>query len=467
MRYLPIHVDTKDTRILIIGGEDAAEAKLRTLIKTEAELVVIAPFISPEISRWAEAGFLSWIEREFETADLIGVRLVYVATEDDSFNAEIADLARSKGLLVNAADQKDACDFITPALVDRSPVIVSIGTEGTSPSLARAIKTDLEARLPSTLGALANIINGLRAKVKVAIPSLSGRQLFWAEVFDGKDLVSQLRVSGDELTKRVNTKLAGADNVKIGHVSLVGAGPGNPDLLTLAARQKLHSADVIVYDRLVSKGVLDFGRREAEYIYVGKEPGGKSTPQDEINAIIVEKALEGLTVVRLKSGDPLIFGRADEEIDALESASIRYDIVPGITSAASAAAEIGASLTTRGHNKAVSFLTGHDAKGFAEHDWNALAADGARAAVYMGVGAAGFIQGRLIMHGADKNLPVTVVENASRDAQIIVATTLERLSEDIKTHGIKGPAILLLGYSARSIAETSLVTEAAPQRKIS
>ena len=461
MRYLPIHVDTKDTRILIIGGEGAAEAKLRTLIKTEAELVVIAPEISPEINRWFEKGLLSWIDRDFETEDLIGVRLVYAATENDAYNYEITELARSKGLLVNAADQKEACDFITPALVDRSPVIVSIGTEGTSPSLARAVKTDLETRLPSNLGSFANIINNLRAKVKTVIPSLSGRQLFWAEIFDGKDLISQLRVSGTELTKRVDNKLLGTLQAKIGQVSLVGSGPGNPDLLTLAARQKLHSADVIVYDRLVSKGVLDFGRREAEYIYVGKVPGGKSTPQHEINAIIVEKALEGLTVVRLKSGDPLIFGRADEEIDALEKASICYDIVPGITSAASAAAEIGASLTTRGHNKAVSFLTGHDAKGFAEHDWKSLAAIGARAAVYMGVGASGFIQGRLLMYGAEKDLAVTVVENASRKGQIIVATTLERLSEDIKAHGIKGPAILLLGYAPRAVAESSFITEAA------
>ena len=461
MRYLPIHVDTKDARILIIGGEGAAEAKLRTLIKTEAHLIVIAPKISPEIIRWFEKGLLSWVERDFETADLIGVRLVYAATEDDDFNSEITELARSKGLLVNAADQKEACDFITPALVDRSPVIVSIGTEGTSPSLARAVKTDLEARLPSTLGSLANIINDLRARVKAVIPNLSSRQLFWAEIFDGKDLTNQIRVSGEELTNRVENKLAGAEEAKVGHVSLVGSGPGNPDLLTLAARQKLHSADVIVYDRLVSQGVLDFGRREAEYIYVGKEPGGKSTPQDEINAIIVEKALEGLTVVRLKSGDPLIFGRADEEIEALEKASVGYDIVPGITSAASAAAEIGASLTTRGHNKAVSFLTGHDAKGFAEHDWKGLAVNGARAAVYMGVGASGFIQGRLLMHGAKKDLAVTVVENASRDGQITVATTLERLSEDIKAHGIKGPAILLLGYAPRSVAETSFIKEAA------
>jgi len=315
--------------------------------------------LSPEITRWAEKGILTHIARDFEPSDLDNVRLVYAATEDDDLNLEIGNLARERGLLVNAADQKDACDFITPALVDRSPVIVSIGTEGTSPSLARAVKTDLEARLPSGLGKLALIINDLRAKVKLAIPPLAKRQLFWADIFDGKDLVSQMRVSGEELTQRVNDKIAGHVKDKVGSVALVGAGPGNPDLLTLAARQKLHSADVIIYDRLVSQGVLDFG----------------------------EHALEGSTVVRLKSGDPLIFGRADEEIDALESAGIGYDIVPGITAAAAAAAEIGTSLTTRGHNKSVSFLTGHDAKGFAEHDWRALAAQGARAAVYMGVGA--------------------------------------------------------------------------------
>ena len=465
MRYIPIHVDTKDARILIVGGESAAEAKLRTLIKTEADLHVVAPEINPEIARWVEAGRITYSAREFEVTDLDGVRLVYAATEDDDINLEVGELAREIGLLVNAADQKEACDFITPALVDRSPVIVSIGTEGTSPSLARAVKTDLEARLPSGLGKLALIINDLRAKVKAAIPPLSKRQLFWADIFDGKDLVSQLRVSGEELTQRVDDKLAGHVKDKTGSVALVGSGPGNPDLLTLAARQKLHSADVIIYDRLVSQGVLDFGRREAEYIYVGKEPGGKSTPQDEINALIVQHALEGSTVVRLKSGDPLIFGRADEEIDTLEAAGIGYDIVPGITAAAAAAAEIGASLTTRGHNKAVSFLTGHDAKGFAEHDWKGLAAGGARAAVYMGVGASGFIQGRLLMHGAAKDLPVTVVENASRTSQIILATTLDRLADGIKAHGIKGPAILLLGYTPNPSIKNVLTSEAAPQRK--
>lgn len=450
MRYLPIHVDTEGQRILIVGGEGAAEAKLRTLIKTEADLILVAPEVGPEIARWIDEGRISWKTREFTESDLDGVRLVYAATEDDALNAQISQIGNARGLLVNAADQKDACAFITPALVDRSPVIVSIGTEGCSPSLARALKSEFEQLLPSTLGSLANKINDLRAYVKRSLPDLSLRQTFWADIFDGRDLRSQLRITEPELEARVEEKLtAGEAGEKTGQVILVGAGPGSPELLTLGARQALHAADVIVYDRLVSQDVLDFGRREAEYIYVGKDPHGHSTRQETINAILIEKAKEGHHVVRLKSGDPLIFGRADEELDALAAEQIAYRIVPGITSAASAAAEVGVSLTTRGRNTSVSFITGHDAEGFADHDWKALAHNEARAAIYMGVGASRFIQGRLLLHGAARSTPVTVVENASRANQLIIATTLAELADAIKARGIKGPAILLLGYAPR------------------
>lgn len=452
MRYLPIHVDTHGKTILIIGGEGAAEAKLRTLLKTDAHLRLIAPEVSDEIARWVDAGQIEWLARDFLDSDLDDAVLVYAATEDDAVNGELASLASARGLLVNAADYKDACTFITPALVDRAPVIVSIGTEGTSPGLARAIKSELEGTLPPRLGPLALKINHLRAVVKAKMPSLSERQAFWADIFGGKDLRAQLSVSDDVLAARVSDKLSGVSDAKVGSVTLVGAGPGSADLLTLGARRALHSADVIVYDRLVSQDVLDFGRREAEYIYVGKEPGGVSTPQDDINAILIEKASEGHRVVRLKSGDPLIFGRADEELDALSHAGIDYSIMPGITAAAAAAASIGASLTTRGRNKAVSLLTGHDAKGFADQDWKSLAANDARAAVYMGVGAARFIQGRLLIHGAAPSMPVTIVENASRDNQIIVASTLSELPQSIEARGIKGPAILLLGYAPRQAA---------------
>lgn len=449
MRYLPIHIDLEGQKLLVIGGAGAAEAKLRSVLKTPADIHVISPEPSAEIIRWAEQGRLILHERVFVPADMQGARLVYVATENTQKNTDIARLAREQGILVNTADQKADCDFITPALVDRSPVTMSIGTEGTSPALARALKADLESRLPATLGRLARKTAELRKAVAAKLEHVAERQRFWADIFGARDLQAHLKLSESELEARVQAKLDGTETDALGHVYLVGAGPGDAGLLTLAAQRLLYRADVIVYDRLVSQEVLDFGRREADYIYVGKEPGGRSTPQNEINAILLEKARAGLQVVRLKGGDPLIFGRADEELDALQDAGLGYTIVPGITSAAAAAAEIGASLTTRGHNKAVALLTGHDAKGFAEQDWKGLAQEGARAAVYMGVGAARFIQGRLMLHGARSDLPVTIVENASRENQIVVESTLGNLPQDIESKGIKGPAILLLGYAPR------------------
>ena len=295
-------------------------------------------------------------------------------------------------------------------------------------------------------------MNKLRAKVKAVLPDLSARQRFWADVFGGKSLEAQLRLSDAALTAAVDAKLAGGDTSGAGMVSLVGAGPGNPDLITNQARQKLHSADVVIYDRLVSKAILDFGRREAEYIFVGKIPyskcgGAKSTPQSVINELIVKKAKEGLSVVRLKGGDPLIFGRADEEIKACIAAGVHYALCPGITTAAAAAAALGMSLTSRGHNKSLIYMTGHGTDGYAEQDWAYLAKPKRRAAIYMGIGASSFITERLLEHGAVPDLPVTIIENVSRADQLIVPSTLINMSHDIKKSSIKGPAILMLGYA--------------------
>ena len=392
--------------------------------------------------------------REFKRSDLKNIRLVYAATEDDITNAKIARLAKKKGLFVNAADQKDACDFITPALVDRSPVTVSIGSEGTSPGLARAIKADMESRLPDGIGKLSIKINKLRADVKRVLPAIADRQRFWADILSGRDLTHQIRLSPDEIESRVVLKLNGQDDAKKGFVALVGAGPGNPDLLTFAARQRLHGADVIIYDRLVSQEVLDLGRREAEYIYVGKEPGGKCVPQSRINETLIEQAQLGKFIVRLKSGDPLIFGRADEETDTLKASNISFEIIPGITAAAAAAASIGVSLTARGKNKAFSIITGHDAKGYAEHDWAAMARNEDRFAVYMGVGASSLIETRLIDNGMPADTAVTIVENASRPEQFIVETTVGQLGHTVITAPIKGPAVLMIGYSVKQTMQT-------------
>ena len=456
MRYLPIHIDTRSARIVVAGGGGAAEAKLRTLLRTEARITVFATEAGAEVERWAGDGQLELVDRDLAEEDLEGATLVYAATEDEGMDARIAGWARARSLPVNAADQKDRCSFITPALVDRAPVLLSIGTEGTSPGLARALKADLEARLPAGLGALALRVRDLRAKLKDVMPDIARRQAVWARVFGGS-LSDKLALDAETVEQRYAAVMAG-DNHSVGHVYIVGGGPGDPGLLTREAQRLLHAADVVIYDRLVSRDVLDLARREAEYIYVGKTPGGASTRQDEINRVMVEHALAGASVVRLKSGDPLVFGRADEEFDALDAAGVAFTVVPGITAASAAAAEIKASLTTRGHNTAVQLVTGHGEDGYSELDWAALARPDSRAAVYMGVRAARFIQGRLLLHGASPDMPVTVVENTSRPNSEIVSTTLGQLPFVMNASAVRGPAVLMLGFRPRSAIQMKKAT---------
>ncbi|MGJ8559616.1 MAG: siroheme synthase CysG [Litorimonas sp.] len=446
MRYLPIHIDLRDKTVIIVGGGPAAEAKLRTLIKTEARLVVLSDTPSDEILRWADAERVKIVnEAAFETATLI-----YAATESPDENLIIAERARALGLPVNAADQPAGCDFITPALVDRSPVAVSIGTEGTSPGLARALKSDLESRLPSDLGETARTIKELRDQLKLEEPDIAKRQALWAQVL-GSGLGDYANLDSDVITTRYNAARQMSEKTQdsAGYVHIVGAGPGDPDLLTIGALRVMHSADVVIYDRLVSEEVLSLCRREADYNYVGKIPGGVSTRQEEINRIMVEFAQRGATVVRLKSGDPLVFGRAEEEFAALDAAGIDFTIHPGITAATAAAASLRHSLTVRGENTAATLATGHDENGFAELDWTALAKPDARATIYMGLRAARFIQGRLLLHGAESATPVSVVENASRANEIILSSTIGSLPDDLAANGIKGPAVVMIGYDVR------------------
>lgn len=447
MRYLPIHIDLRDKTVIIVGGGPAAEAKLRTLIKTDARLVVISDTPSDEIRRWANEGRVELADdAAFEAATLI-----YAATESPEENLKIAEIARALGLPVNAADQPAGCDFITPALVDRSPIAISIGTEGTSPGLARALKSDLESRLPSDLGETAQTIKGLRDRLKLEEPNIAKRQTLWAQVL-GSGLGEYANLDSDAITTRYNAARQTSEKTdnRDGYVHIVGAGPGDPDLLTVGALRVMHSADVVIYDRLVSEEVLSLCRREADYIYVGKIPGGVSTRQEEINRIMVETAQSGATVVRLKSGDPLVFGRAEEEFAALDAANIDFTIHPGITAATAAAASLRHSLTVRGENTAATLATGHDENGFAELDWTALAKPDARATIYMGLRAARFIQGRLLLHGADSKTPVSVVENASRANEIILSTTIGGLPDDLAANGIKGPAVVMIGYDVRT-----------------
>jgi len=363
----------------------------------------------------------------------------------------VTKLAQADGALTNWVDNLGQSQFITPAIVDRDPVTVAIGTEGAAPVLARAIKADLEARLPTQLGVLARVGKAFRSAVDV-LPMGRKRRAFWSDYYFKAGPKAFDAKGEDGLGDTLETLLAAHVNreAEEGHVSFVGAGPGDPELLTLKARRALHEADVVIHDRLVTPEILELARREALIIDAGKEGFGPSTPQADIDAMLVEHAKSGAHVVRLKSGDPTIFGRLDEEMDACTAADVSFSVIPGITSASAAVASIGQSLTKRGRNTSVRFVTGHDMKGYADQDWRTLAAPDQVAAIYMGKKAARFVQGRLMMHGADAATPVTVVENASRANQSTVATTLADLPKDVE--GLDGPALILFGLAPREAA---------------
>ena len=455
MQHFPIFLATGARHIVLSGGGEAAEAKLRLLLKTEARVTVFAEHPSDVLAGWAEDGRITLVRRPVQPGDTAGASLFYAADEDAAEDARTAAIARADGALVNIVDNLHDSDFITPAIVDRDPVTVAIGTEGAAPVLARAIKADLEERLPATLGTLARIGKSFR-KMAEALPFGRARRDFWRDYYfaEGPRAMAQ----GESAVRPALDRLLDdhmARGSRPGHVAFVGAGPGDPELLTLKARRALDEADVVIHDRLVSPGVLELARREATLIDVGKEGFGASTAQEDIDALIVEHAAAGAQVVRLKGGDATMFGRLDEEIEAVEAAGLGWHIVPGITSASAAVAAIGQSLTRRGRNSSVRFLTGHDMQGFADHDWAALARPGEVAAIYMGKKSARFIQGRLLMHGADRATPVTLVENASRPDQRIVSTTLGTLPADLSDAGLAGPVLTFYGLAPRDAA-TSL-----------
>ncbi|MBF9036602.1 uroporphyrinogen-III C-methyltransferase [Rhodobacterales bacterium HKCCE2091] len=456
MQHFPIFLDTAGRRIVVSGGGDAAVAKLRLILKTAATVEVFAENADPAIEAWAADGVLTLHRRALADGDAEGAMLVYGASEDDAADTRAKTIAEAAGALFNWVDNLEQSAFITPAIVDRDPVTVAIGTEGAAPVLARHIKRDLEDRLPVALGALARIGKAFRGAAE-ALPFGRARRDFWSDYYlrSGPPAYEKAGETGalEALDWLLERHLA--ETPKVGRVALVGAGPGDPELLTMKARRALDEADVVIHDRLVAPEILELARREALLIEAGKEGFGPSMKQDDICALMVEHAARGAYVVRLKGGDPSVYGRLDEEVDALDAAGISWNVVPGITAASAAAASLGQSLTKRDRNSGVRFLTGHDVKGFAEHDWRSLAKPGEVAAIYMAKKGARFIQGRLMMHGAAPDTPVSVVESASRPDQRVLATTLARLAADIDAGNMTGPAILMYGLAPRA-AEAAL-----------
>ena len=448
MDYLPVFVETRGQRIIVVGTGQMAEAKCRTVLKTSAQVILITEAPTDAMQTWADAGRLSLIRRACTQSDLEGARMVYAASEDPDINARIAGWARAKGAWVNVLDTPDDCDFITPALVDRDPVVVAIGTEGAAPVLARQLKADIESMLPQHLGRLAQAAAAFRDRVSERLTPGRPRRNFWKAFFGGWSAVDAL---SEGQMERVLSELLDRHALEAppeGAVAFVGAGPGDPELLTLKARRVIHEADVVVYDRLVGSEILDLARKEAKFIDVGKKGFGAAVSQQTINAHLVREASQGSFVVRLKGGDPSIFGRLDEELSHVTSAGIATEVVPGVTAASAAAATLQVSLTRRNRNSSMTFLTAHDAKGFAEHDWQQLVRSGQSLAVYMGRKTANFLQGRLLMHGASEYLPVTCIENISLPTQRAFCSDLGDFATRLDSEDYSGPLLILVGIDS-------------------
>ncbi len=447
MRYFPTFVDVAETPVVVVGDGEKALQKLRLLAKSEAALSLISSNPMPELVRFARAQGIQIRRDGFEPKQIDDARLVFSAHDCVVVDLAVAEAARARGIAINVVDRPTLSTFITPAIVDRDPVTVAIGTEGTAPLIAREIKATLDQRLPSALGTVARAANDLRPRVMERIRNGRKRRQVWQSLLSGAWRRAVL--SGDEGAAAEAVEAVLEDDYvaqhQRGHVSLGGAGQGDPDLLTLRALQRMGEADVIVVDGLVPDAVLDYARRDAERIFVGKTGYGAAVPQDEINRILVREAMKGQTVVRLKAGDPFVFGRAVEEMRALRAAGITVDIVPGITAAHACAASIELPMTLRETVRAFSLVTGATADGTPDLDWRALAAPNQASAVYMGVRTAPILRERLIAAGASREMPVVIVENGARPNERAVATTLGALPDAIAAHELKAPSIVFIG----------------------
>ncbi len=447
MDYFPAFFDLSAQKVLIVGGGEVALRKLTLLERCGAKISVVAAEIRPEILERAAAGAIRVALREFVADDLDGARLVIVATSRRAVNRWIAALSEARGIPVNVVDDREASRFIVPALIDRGPVLVAISTGGTSPVLARRLRERLEALIPQRLGELSSWLQALRRGVRSRLRDSGARRRYFEQIVDGA--AARRFIDGDvhgaqSLAQQLLARSAASPR-ESGEVALVGAGPGDPELLTLKALRALQDADVILHDRLVPPAVLDMARRDARRICVGKAAGSIGSTQSQINALLVEYASQGLRVVRLKGGDPFIFGRGGEELEALRAAQIRYSVIPGITAAAGCAAYAGIPLTHRGHAHSVVFVTGHQDSEGREPDYQALAKPGITAVFYMGLARIEHIADRFLQHGAPKTLPAALIAQGTLENQRVITATLATIAAAGVRARLESPTLLVVG----------------------
>lgn len=458
----PVFLDLSAATVLLVGGGDMAAAKLRLLLPSGAAVRLVADPVEPAMADLLDTPAVTLHRRPFAPSDLDGVRLCYVALDDADEAAAVVAVARSRGVLVNAVDRPALCDFSTPAIVRRGPVAIAIGTGGLAPSLARDLRARIEAAVPPAFGALAAFCARWRGRVTCAIRDREARRRFWDGVLDGEESAAILdRADTEAADAAIERRLSGTRPHR-GRATLVGAGPGDPDLLTLKALRALSRADVVLYDKLVDPRVLDLARRDARRIDVGKRCGRHSMSQEAINALLVREVQSGAHVVRLKGGDPFVFGRGGEELEALRMAGAEVEVVPGITAALAAAARLGVPLTHRGASRGLHLITAHGAEAeLPAQDWRALAEGGGTLAVYMGSRTIPRVAAALLAAGMAPGTPAIAVENASLATERRIPATLGDIAAAVAAAGVQGPTLVLIGAVVALAQPVAAATRAA------
>ncbi len=448
MRDLPIFLDMRDRRAVVVGSGVVAARRTELAVRAGARVVVFARALNDEFLALKDAPNFRWTPRDPAAEDFEPGSLCFVATEDEGLIEQALAAAKSAGALVNVADRPKLSDFIMPSIIDRSPLVIAVSTGGASPILGRMLKARLESLIPASYGRLAELMSGFRNRLAAAIASQTMRRRFWETVLEGPiaeaALAGNLDAAKTHLSREIE-RWASERASPAGEVYLVGAGPGDPDLVTFRAFRLMQKADVVLYDRLTDEKILNLVRREADRIYVGKRPENHELPQEEISALLVRLALEGKRVLRLKGGDPFVFGRGGEEIETLAEHGIPFQVCPGVTAAIGASSYAGIPLTHRDHAHACVFVTGHGKDGRMDLDWAALVKPRQTIAVYMGLRNLEALTREFIAHGASPELPAAIVDNATRPSQRVVVATLATLATKAARAGLNGPSIVILG----------------------
>jgi uroporphyrin-III C-methyltransferase/precorrin-2 dehydrogenase/sirohydrochlorin ferrochelatase len=450
MEYLPIFLRLQNAPCLVVGGGAVAARKVGLLLKAGARVTVVAPELHPQLAAWVDDSQIAHRKKAFEPTDLAQQQLAIAATDQAEINSLVSDSARRLGLPVNVVDQPALCSFIFPAVIDRSPIVAAVSSGGASPVLARLLRDRIEQSLPAAYGRLAELARRYRQPVKQALPDSLRRNRFWQTVLQGTVAERVLAGREQEAAEQLERMLRAAQPESAqGEVYLVGAGPGDPDLLTLRALRLMQQADSVVYDRLVSPAILERVRTDAEKIYAGKQRSDHALPQEQINELLVRLARQGKRVLRLKGGDPFIFGRGGEEIETLMEQGIPFQVVPGITAACGCAAYAGIPLTHRDYAQSCVFVTGHRQDGSITLDWPRLAAPHQTVVVYMGLLGLETICQQLIAHGCPADHPAALIEQGTTAQQRVIAGTLSSLPQQVAQAQVQAPTLAIIGEVVR------------------